>query len=69
MIQDPAFFLGEKAMDGGVWHCTWGTDSYLAGSVDLDRQGFPVAADEVVGKGMRDHKKLLWKYIYKKDSR
>ena len=37
----------------------WSADSYLAGNADLDRQGFPAAADNVVGKGMGYHKKLL----------
>ena len=39
-------------MDGGIWHCVWSPDSYLTGNADLDRQGFPTAADNAVGKGM-----------------
>ena len=46
-------------MDGGIWHCVWSADSYLTGNADLDRQGFPAAADNAVGKGMGYHKKLL----------
>ena len=66
-------------MDGGIWHCVWSTDSYLTGNADLDRQGFPTAADNAVGKGMGYHKKTPFgqcrnlytkqKSIYKKDSR
>ena len=59
MLQDPAFFLGEKTLDGGIWHCVRSTDSHLTGNADLDRQGFPTAADNAVGKGMGYHKKLL----------
>ena len=53
-------------MDGGIWHCVWSADSYLTGNADLDRQGFSVAADETVGKGMRYHKKNSFRNIYTK---
>ena len=79
VLQDPAFFLGEKTLDGGIWHCVRSTDSHLTGNADLDRQGFPATADNAVGKGMRYHKKTPFgqyrklytkqKSIYKKDSR
>ena len=38
VLQDPAFFLGEKTLDGGIWHCVRSTDSHLTGNADLDRQ-------------------------------
>ena len=59
-------------MDGGIWHCVWSADSYLTGNADLDRQGFPTAADNAVGKGWDIIKNSFWsmqKSIYKKDSR
>ena len=81
MFQNPAFFLGEEIVDSGFWYCMWCADSYLSESTDLDSQGFAIAADNAVGKGMRIHEKKLLIYgdrvnegslylqINKKDSR
>ena len=42
-------------MDGGIWHCVWSADSYLTGNADLDRQGFPAAADNAVHLSFKKH--------------
>ena len=81
MFQNPAFFLDEKIVNSGFWHCVRCADSYLSGSADLNRQCPAIAADNKVGKGMWIHEKSslymviesmrenLYLQINKKDSR